>query len=129
MLCTLETGHHCNTDQVEYRSVYAERADAGGHEQDANGLAAERGEVQERRPVVVPVLVLDLAFLVLQVQDGPPLRVVQRRGPIARAQQERGKHGGGDQLEPKPPADGAETESRDRAHDTPTISSSTTFAY
>jgi hypothetical protein len=65
------------TDQVKYRSVYAESADAGGHEQNANGLAAERSEVQERWPVVVPVFVLDLALLVLQVQDGPSLRVVQ----------------------------------------------------
>lgn len=59
----------------------------------------------------MPVLVLDLAFLVLQVQDGPSLRVVQRRGPIARAQQERGEHGRGDQLESQSPADSAETES------------------
>jgi len=100
-----------DTDQVEYRSVYAERADAGGHEQDSDGFAAEGGEVEERRPVVVPVLVLDLPLLVLQVQDGPSLRVVQRRRPVARTQQERGEHRGGDQLESKSPADGAATQS------------------
>jgi hypothetical protein len=58
----------------------------------------------------VPVFVLDLALLVLQVQDGPSLRVVQWRGPVARAQQECGEHGSGDQLEPKSPADSAETQ-------------------
>lgn len=91
--------------QVEYGRVDAERADAGGRQQDADGLAAERGEVQERWPVVVPVLVLDLPLLVLQMQDGPTLRVIQRRRPVARAQQERGEHRGGDQLQAKPPAD------------------------
>lgn len=55
----------CYTNQVKYRSVNAKCADASRHEQDANGLAAERGEVQERRPVIVPVLVLDLSFLIL----------------------------------------------------------------
>jgi len=43
------------------------------------------------------------------VQDGPSLRVVQRRRPVARAQQERGENRGGDQLESKSPADRAAT--------------------
>lgn len=57
----------------------------------------------------MPVLVFDLALLVFQMQDGPPLRVVQRRGPVARAQQESGEHRGGDQLQTQAPADRTET--------------------
>lgn len=42
------------------------------------------------------------------MKDGPPLRVVQRRRPIARAQQERREHRGGDQLQAQSPPDSAE---------------------
>jgi len=56
----------------------------------------------------VPILVLDLALLVLEMEDGAALRMVQRRRPVARAQQERREHRGGDQLKPQSPANGAE---------------------
>jgi len=57
----------------------------------------------------VPVLVFDLSLLVLQMKDGPSLRVVQRRRPVARAQQERREHRRGDQLQSESPTDRAET--------------------
>lgn len=53
----------------------------------------------------MPVLVLDLALLVFQMQDSSSLRMVQRRGSIARAQQESGEHRGGNQLQSQAPAD------------------------
>lgn len=52
------------TNQVEYRSVYAECTNAGGYEQNSDSLAAERGKVEEWWPVVVPILVLDFPLLV-----------------------------------------------------------------
>lgn len=42
------------------------------------------------------------------MEDGAALRMVQRRRPVARAQQERREHRGGDQLKPQSPANGAE---------------------
>lgn len=38
------------------------------------------------------VLVLDLAPLVLKVQNGTPLRMIQRGGPIEETEDERGEH-------------------------------------
>lgn len=79
--------------------------DAGRGEQYAHGFAAQRAKVEKWRPVVVLVLVLDLALLVLQVQDCAALRMVERRGPVAGAEDERDEHGAGDGLQPEPPPD------------------------
>lgn len=95
------------THQIKYRSVYSESADAGGHEQNPDGFAPERGEIQKRRSIVVAVFVFDLSLLVLEMQNRTSLWMVQRRRPVARSQQERRKYGSGDKLQPESPPDSA----------------------
>lgn len=63
------------------------------------------------------VLVLDLPLLVLQVQNRPPLGMVQRGAPVASAQDKRDKHGPRDRLQTQPPPDGIDGRFDEGGHD------------
>ncbi|KAJ8867584.1 hypothetical protein PR048_031386 [Dryococelus australis] len=109
-------GHNWRTHQVEERREYAEGGERRGGQQDAHGLAAQRAEVEEGRAVVHLVLVLDLPLLVLEVEDGASLRVVQRRRAVERAQDEGEEHDPRHRLQPQPPADRAATPQNKNTH-------------
>lgn len=55
------------------------------------------------------VFVFDLPLLRLEVEDGPTLGVVQRRGPVERPQQERREHNPCHRLQAQPPTNRTET--------------------
>lgn len=78
--------------QVEDGRVDTEGADTCRDQQNADGLALERAEVEEGDLVLHLVLVLDLALLVLDVEDGAALRVVEGGGAVEGAQDEGGGH-------------------------------------
>lgn len=59
----------------------------------------QRSEIEERLPVDQLIFVLDLAPLVLQVQNGTTLRMVERGGAIEEAEYEGGEYGAGDGLQ------------------------------
>lgn len=75
--------------QIKYRSVDPKSGYSGRDQQYSHSFALQRAEVEERWPVVRLVLVFNFPLLILQVQDGSALRMVQGRASIKRAQDER----------------------------------------
>lgn len=100
------------TYEVDDRRGDPEGREAYRHEEDLHGAAPEGGEVEEGRRVVRAVLLLDLPLLVLEVQDGPALRVVERRraveGPHQEGEDDHPRH----RLQAKAPSYGPVQEGR-----------------
>lgn len=94
--------------QIKYRRVDPEGGYPGGDQQYPHGLALQCAEVEERWPVVGLVLVLDLAFLIFQMQYRSALRMVEGRAPIERAQNKREKNYAGHRLKTQTPTNFAE---------------------
>ncbi len=89
--------------------IQSKGAHADGHQQNPDSLAPQCGKVKVRWSLILGlvlllVLALDLALLTLQVQDGPPLRVVQGGRPVERAQDEGGRNGSSGNLEAQSPS-------------------------
>lgn len=80
------------TYEVDDRRGDPEGREAYRHEEDLHGAAPEGGEVEEGRRVVRAVLLLDLPLLVLEVQDGPALRMVEGSRPVKYSQEEGSEH-------------------------------------
>ena len=67
---------------------------------DLQGAEFEGGKVKVRRLVLDLVLVLALLLAhVLEVEDGPPLGVVEAGRPVEHPEEEEGRGGGGDHLQ------------------------------
>lgn len=84
--------------QIEDRRVDTERTNARRHEQNPYRLTAQRAKIEKRWSIIDFVLVFDFTLLILQVEDGPPLGVVQGGGPIECAQDEGQEDDAGDCL-------------------------------
>ena len=74
--------------------------------------AAEVAQTARTQPYLELLFLLDFSFLVFQMQNGAPLRVVERGGPIEDADDERAEHDAGHGLQPQPPAHPAENSQR-----------------
>ena len=76
---------------------------------DLQGAQSEGGKVKVRRLVLDLVLVLPLLLAhVLEVEDGPPLRVVEAGGAVEHAEEEEGGGRGSDHLQTVSPANSSE---------------------
>jgi len=75
--------------QVEDGCVDTEGTDSRGDEQNPYSFTSQRAEVKERRSIVHFVLIFDFALLILEMQNGAALRVIQRRGAVKRPKEKR----------------------------------------
>lgn len=97
------------TYEVEKRCVDPGCGQRGAGHDDAQRPGAQSSEVEEGGLLGSRVFLLDLSPLVLEVQDGPALRVIEGRRPVEDAQEERQCHQSRSCLQPVAPAQGTGT--------------------
>jgi hypothetical protein len=94
-----------STYEVEQGRVCPHGPERGAEEYNLELRRAERREVKVWRLVLRLVLVFSLPLgHVLQVEDGPPLRVVEAGGTVEEAEEEQRREDGGHRLKAVAPA-------------------------
>lgn len=94
-------------NQIYNRRGDPEGGQPYGDEQDLDGSALEGGNVEEGRLIVLPVFLFDLALLVLDVEYGTSLWVVEGGRAVERPHQEGEEDDPSDGLQTQSPPNGS----------------------